>query len=99
MSITNENGELKITADNNSLVLNSSNNTVIDATNNIYLNKVPNIYDGINYATPVRNLNGSTAFRPTNLKVGDYYFDTQLGKPIWLKATPSTWVDANGTVV
>lgn len=42
---------------------------------------------------------GTTAQRPTqNLYVGQFYFDTTLGKPVWLK-TPGAvpvWVDATG---
>jgi len=48
---------------------------------------------------------GTTANRPTAaatnvLWVGFRYFDTTLGKPIWLKSTsPNVWVDATGAVV
>lgn len=46
---------------------------------------------------------GPTTSRPTdaNLKVGQPYFDTTLGKPIWLKTIgpPQVWVDATGTPV
>ena len=44
---------------------------------------------------------GSTTNRPSNgLYVGLQYFDTTLGKPVFLKqvSTP-VWVDATGTVV
>jgi hypothetical protein len=42
--------------------------------------------------------NGATADRPTqNLQVGQFYFDTTLGYPIWYDGTD--WVDAAGTVV
>lgn len=42
--------------------------------------------------------NGTTANRPTqNLQVGQFYFDTTLGIPIWYDGTD--WVDATGTVV
>ena len=41
--------------------------------------------------------NGATADRPTqNLQVGQFYFDTTLGYPIWYDGTD--WVDAAGTV-
>ena len=41
---------------------------------------------------------GSTADRPTNsLTVGQTYFDTTLGIPIWYKG--SGWVNASGTTV
>lgn len=43
---------------------------------------------------------GTTANRPTSLLwVGRRYFDTTLGKPIWLKtASPVVWVTADGVV-
>ena len=41
---------------------------------------------------------GTTALRPTtSLQVGQFYFDTSLGIPIWWNGT--NWVDATGTVV
>ena len=42
---------------------------------------------------------GTTAKRPTvKLYQGWPYFDTTLGKPIWLKSTrPTVWVDATGS--
>lgn len=48
---------------------------------------------------------GSTADRPTNfsrnpLYVSQQYFDTTLGKPIWVKSlNPTVWVDATGSAV
>lgn len=39
---------------------------------------------------------GTTAARPTDAIVGFPYFDTTLGKPVYLKVAPSTWVDAAG---
>lgn len=46
------------------------------------------------------NQSGATSERPTKgLYVGRFYFDTTLGKPIWVRdITPSVlWVDGNGT--
>jgi hypothetical protein len=43
------------------------------------------------------NAAGTTAARPTTAPVGYSYFDTTLGKPVFLKTTPSTWVDSTGT--
>lgn len=43
--------------------------------------------------------NGTTANRPLAVQVGYNYLDTTLGKPIWLKATTPTWVDATGATV
>ena len=44
---------------------------------------------------------GTTGNRPTNVGVGYPYFDTTLGKPIYVKViTPSiVWVDATGVTV
>jgi hypothetical protein len=41
---------------------------------------------------------GSTAVRPINkIQLGQIYFDTTLGIPIWWDGT--NWVDATGTTV
>jgi hypothetical protein len=43
---------------------------------------------------------GATTARPTTGQyVGMFYFDTTLGKPVWLKTPGSSpvWVDATGT--
>lgn len=48
---------------------------------------------------------GTTANRPTDssqrpLYVGQPYFDTTLGKPIWVKSkSPTVWCDATGASV
>lgn len=44
---------------------------------------------------------GATASRPTKgLYVGRTFFDTTLGRPIWLESVrPTVWVDATGTPV
>lgn len=44
---------------------------------------------------------GTTANRPTSgLWIGRTYFDTTLGKPIWVKTVgPTVWVNAAGTPV
>jgi hypothetical protein len=58
----------------------------------IYFNNLDNFLTVI--STPQ---NGATADRPTqNLQVGQFYFDTTLGIPIWYDGTD--WVDATGTV-
>ena len=46
--------------------------------------------------TPLGN---TTANRPIDFVVGQQYFDTTLGIPIWLKTAPSTWVDSVGATV
>lgn len=57
-----------------------------------------------NWLRPVGS-SGITALRPLNTKesfmyVGQAYFDTTLGKPIWVQSlNPTVWVDASGAVV
>jgi hypothetical protein len=59
----------------------------------LYFNNLDNFLVAI--STPQ---NGVTADRPTqNLQVGQFYFDTTLGYPIWYDGTD--WVDSSGTVV
>jgi hypothetical protein len=59
----------------------------------IYFNNLDNFLVAI--STPQ---NGITADRPTqNLQVGQFYFDTTLGYPVWYDGTD--WVDSSGTVV
>lgn len=41
--------------------------------------------------------NGVTGNRPSSPAIGQRYFDTTLGKPIWYNGT--NWVDANGAIV
>lgn len=42
-------------------------------------------------------LNGVTASRPTSSILGQFYFDTTLGYPVWWNG--STWVDSGGNPV
>lgn len=42
-------------------------------------------------------LNGATASRPTSSVLGQFYFDTTLGIPVWWNGT--AFVDATGGVV
>ena len=35
--------------------------------------------------------------RPQKPSIGDYYFDTRLGKPIWWNG--KKWIDATGNVI
>jgi hypothetical protein len=59
----------------------------------IYFNNLDNFLVAI--STPQ---NGTTANRPTqSLQVGQFYFDTTLGYPIWYDGTD--WVDATGAAV
>jgi hypothetical protein len=59
----------------------------------LYFAQVDNFAQGINVPS-----SGPTANRPaTFLVIGQQYFDTTLGYPIWYDGTD--WVDATGTVV
>jgi hypothetical protein len=59
----------------------------------LYFNQIDNFTQNVTVPP-----SGTTANRPTErLEVGQYYFDTTLGIPIWYDGT--NWVDATGTVV
>lgn len=59
----------------------------------IYFNQLDNFLQVL--STPSA---GTTANRPTlSLQVGQQYFDTTLGYPIWYDGTD--WVDATGSTV
>jgi hypothetical protein len=59
----------------------------------LYFNQVDNFSQSI--AIPD---SGTTANRPTaGLQVGQFYFDTTLGIPIWYNGT--LWKNASGTAV
>jgi hypothetical protein len=63
----------------------------------LYFGQVDNITQALSVPDA-----GTTANRPANttnikLQVGQYYFDTTLGIPIWWNGT--NWVNASGTVV
>jgi hypothetical protein len=68
----------------------------IDQLNNalrLYFNQIDNFTQ--NVTVPA---SGTTANRPTErLQVGEYYFDTTIGRPIWYNGT--NWINAAGTVV
>ncbi len=54
-----------------------------------------------NLLFPIGN-NGSTTARPTtNLWIGQIYFDTTLGYPVFVQSLgpPAVWVNASGSVV
>jgi hypothetical protein len=43
---------------------------------------------------------GTTAQRPVPVKVGQVYFDTTLGQPVWVKQVlPAIWVNSSGFTV
>ena len=58
-------------------------------------NNCNNSITGINTSIP---LSGTTTDRPDygNYNVGTMYFDTTLGKPLWV--TPQGWKDSTGTI-
>jgi hypothetical protein len=63
-------------------------------------------FSSIQYWLSPVGSNGTTALRPINtaptrfLYIGQTYFDTTLGKPIFVKSlNPTVWVDATGGVV
>jgi uncharacterized protein YjdB len=68
----------------------------IDQLNNalrLYFNQIDNFTQNVTVPP-----SGITANRPTErLEVGQYYFDTTLGLPIYWNGTD--WIDAAGTVV
>jgi len=67
----------------------------------IYQAFISSIHDWLG---PV-GLSGTTAKRPVNtpqnfVYVGQMYFDTSLGKPVFVKSlNPTVWVDGAGAVV
>ena len=68
----------------------------IDQLNNalrLYFNQIDNFTQNVTVPP-----SGTTANRPTErLEVGQYYFDTTIGRPIWYNGT--NWINAAGTVV
>jgi hypothetical protein len=59
----------------------------------LYFNQLDNFTQNINIPA-----SGATADRPTtSLQVGQFYFDTTLGYPIWYNGT--VWKNASGTTV
>jgi hypothetical protein len=59
----------------------------------LYFNQVDNFSQGINVPQT-----GTTADRPiSNLQVGQIYYDTTLGIPIWYNGT--VWKNSSGTTV
>jgi hypothetical protein len=62
-----------------------------------------NFLSEVFYGVVATQSSGPTSKRPTKrLFPGRYFFDTSLGargKPIWIAADGSTWIDATGAVV
>jgi len=60
-------------------------------------NAIVNLYGQI--ITPAAPQSGTSAQRPTSTYIGQFYFDTTLGFPIWASVIGTTWVDAAGASV
>ena len=63
----------------------------------LYFGQVDNITQALTIPD-----SGVTADRPINttlikLQIGQYYFDTTIGRPIWWNGT--NWINAAGTIV
>jgi hypothetical protein len=59
----------------------------------LYFNQIDNFTQNVTIPP-----SGTTASRPTErLEVGQYYFDTTIGRPIYWNGT--NWINAAGTVV
>ena len=59
----------------------------------LYFNQIDNFTQNVTVPP-----SGTTANRPTErLEVGQYYFDTTIGRPIYWNGT--NWINAAGTVV
>ena len=58
---------------------------------------IANIYTKIEIDNKLVILSGDTASRPSeNLTVGQFYFDTEIAQPIWLKTIAETNIWVNG---
>ena len=65
----------------------------LNNTLRLYFNQIDNFIQGVTIPP-----SGITADRPTErLQIGQYYFDTTIGRPIWYNGT--NWINAAGTVV
>lgn len=55
----------------------------------------------VHQTVTAQRMSGETADRPTKgLWIGRTYFDTTLGKPVWVQSVrPAVWVDATGAAV
>lgn len=60
-------------------------------------NGVLQYFDGNYYQRVALNVAGNTTDRPKTPYVGQNYYDTTIGKPIWYGG--SAWIDATGRVV
>jgi hypothetical protein len=69
-------------------------------SNNLYMGIYKKLTMNGNQLSDFYSDSGTTAQRPTPRGISQLYFDTTLGKPIWVKqVSPAIWVDATGTTV
>lgn len=73
------------------------NNLSVPALNADNLNKIEQGIADAHNLIENSTLGGTTGQRPDTPKLGQNYFDTTLGKPIWW--TGSNWVDVLGETV
>lgn len=76
------------------------NGPIVDEQNNL----IPawgNFFTSVNKAVQAMRRSGATAQRPVSgLWIGMFFYDTTLGKPVWVHAVnPTVWHDASGAVV
>ncbi|MBI4835935.1 MAG: phage tail protein [Candidatus Abawacabacteria bacterium] len=64
--------------------------------NIVYKDGTPS--NGLDGYTILSNQHGTSANRPSTAQIGYLYFDTTIGKPIWMNSL-GQWVDATGTQV
>lgn len=80
----------------------TSLNPLMDEAGNIKI-EWANFFNVVQAIAQGDSRNGPTASRPTSTMirwVGMRFFDTTLGKPVFLKYTSSNvWVDGSGSVV
>lgn len=76
-----------------------SNSQVVDSNGNA-TNPWQSVFSRWHTIIASAQQSGTTAQRPTKvLWIGRRYFDTTLGKPVYLKSiNPSVWVDGAGVV-
>ena len=76
-----------------------SNSVLVDENGNITQSWMAWV-QRVNDISIMGQRSGTTANRPvSNLWIGMFYFDTTLGKPVWLRSNnPNVWVDGVGTV-
>lgn len=92
------------TLNTNPVVLDSNGMASIWGQNDVLYRQIVKDASGITFWDQVVGFSGSpsgsSASRPTPNTIGQSYFDTTLGLPIWcLSLSPITWVNAAGVSV